>query len=348
MLNNFGYTGGCTLKTNDSIRLTAPEISSLWTQYIFDTMSIGFFRYALEHIDDQDIKSLYQSALKLAKIHVQKISEFMQKENYLIPHGFTEKEDVNIHAPRLFQDQFYIHYLYVMTMQGMTGYSLSVSNSIRTDLRKYYITCMNETMKLFDQTIDTMLTKGLYTRPPIISPPDSIDFVKDQSFLTGWLGKRRPLNVMEIGDITFNMVKMHLHAGLKMGFGQVAQSKEVREHIKRGLGIANKHIEIFETVYHEEHLNFPNSLQSMITNSTTSPFSDKYLLYQIQLSTQLTISYYGSALSVNARRDLGAHYLRLTLELLQFAEDGGKLMIKNGWLEQPPTASDRDSLRNDK
>jgi hypothetical protein len=30
--------------------------------------------------------------------------------------------------------------------------------------------------------------------------------------------------------------------------------------------------------------------------------------------------------------------------LLQFAEDGGKLMIKNGWFEQPPTASDRDSL----
>lgn len=336
------------MKPNNSIRLTAPEISSLWTQYIFDTMSICFFRYALEHIEDEDIKSLYQSALKLSEVHVQQVSEFMQSENFPIPHGFTEKEDVNIHAPRLFQDPFYLHYLYVMTLQGMTGYSLSVSNSIRADLRKYYITCMNETMILFDQSIETMLTKGFYTRPPIITPPDSIDFVKDQSFLTGWLGKRRPLNVMEIGDITFNMLKMHLHAALKVGFGQVAQSKEVREHIIRGLGIANKHIEVFESVFDEEHLNSPNSLQSMITSSTTSPFSDKYLLYQIQLSTQLSISYYGSALSVNARRDLGAHYIRLTAELLQFAEAGGKLMIKNGWLEQPPTASDRESLANDK
>ncbi|MDR7003016.1 DUF3231 family protein [Neobacillus niacini] len=336
------------MKTNNSIRLTAPEISSLWTQYIFDTMSICFFRYALEHIEDYDIKLLYQSALKLSKMHVQKITKFMQGENYPIPHGFTEKEDVNINAPRLFQDPFYLHYLYVMTLQGMTGYSLSVSNSIRSDLRKYYITCMSETMKLFDLTMDTMLTKGLYTRPPIITPPDSIDFVKDQSFLTGWLGKRRPLNVMEIGDITFNMIKMHLHAGLKVGFGQVAQSKELRDHIKRGLGIANKHIEIFESVFDEEYLSSPISLQAMITNSITPPFSDKYMLYQIQLSTQLSISYYGSALSVNARRDLGAHYIRLTLELLQFAEDGGKLMIKNGWLEQPPTASDRNSLANDK
>jgi hypothetical protein len=202
------------LKKNNPIRLTAPEIASLWTQYIFDTMSICFFRYALEHIEDHEVKSIYQTSLELSKKHVQKITEFMSKENYPIPRGFTEEDDVNIHAPRLFQDPFYLNYIYIMSLQGMTGYALSVSNSIRSDLRKYYITCMSETMELFDQSIDLMLSKGLFTRPPIISPPDSIDFVKHQSFLTGWLGDRRPLNAIEIGDISFNMLKMHLHAAL--------------------------------------------------------------------------------------------------------------------------------------
>ncbi|MGI8386939.1 DUF3231 family protein [Robertmurraya sp. P23] len=331
--------------------MNCSEIASLWTQYIFDTMSICFFRYALEHIEDQEVKSIYQTSLELSKKHVQEITVFMLKENHPIPRGFTEKDDVNIYAPRLFQDSFYLNYIYIMTLQGMTGYALSVSNSVRSDLRKYYITCMSETMELFDQSIDLMLSKGLFTRPPIITPPESIDFVKHQSFLTGWLGDRRPLNAMEIGDITFNMLKMHLHAGLKVGFIQVAQSKEARLHFKRGLDIANKHIKIFESVLKEDKLNSPISWQSMITNSTSMTFSDKYMLYQIQLSTQLTLSYYGSALSVNARRDLGADYLRLILELLHFAEDGANLMIKNGWLEQPPTASDRESLakeRNDK
>jgi hypothetical protein len=189
-------------------------------------------------------------------------------------------------------------------------------------------------MMLFDQTIDVMLTKGLYTRPPII--------------LTGWLGERRPLNVMEIEDITFNMTKMHLHAALKVGFTQVAQSKEVRQYIKRGLDISTKHIEIFESVFHEGKLNPPISWQSMITNSTSPPFSDKYMMNQIQLSTQLSITYYSSALSVNSRRDLGTHYIRLTIKLLEFVEDGANLMIKNGWLEQPPTASDRYSLAKEK
>jgi hypothetical protein len=322
------------METNSPIRLTAPEIASLWTQYIFDTMSICFFRYALEHIEDQEVKLIYQASLEVSQKHVQEITVFILNENHPIPRGFTEKDDANIHAPRLFQDPFYLNYIYIMTLQGMTGYALSVSNSIRSDLRKYYITCMSETMELFDQSIDLMLSKGLFTRPPIIAPPESIDFVKHQSFLTGWLGDRRPLNAIEIGDISFNMLKMHLHA----------QSKEVRQHFKRGLDIANKHIKIFESVFNEDKLNSPISWQSMITNSTSITFSDKYMMYQIQLSTQLSLSFYGSAMSVNARRDLGANYLRLILELLQFAEDGANLMIKNGWLEQPPTASDRESL----
>ncbi|WHY02535.1 DUF3231 family protein [Neobacillus sp. DY30] len=336
------------MKTNNPIRLTAPEIASLWTQYIFETMSICFFRYALEHIEDHEVKSIYQTSLELSKKHVKKITEFMSKENYPIPLGFTEEDDVNIHAPRLFQDPFYLNYIYIMTLQGMTGYALSVSNSIRSDLRKYYITCMSETMELFDQSIDLMLSKGLFTRPPIISPPDSIDFVKHQSFLTGWLGDRRPLNAIEIGDISFNMLKMHLHAALKVGFIQVTQSKEIRQHFMRGLEIANKHIKIFDSVFKEDKLNSPISWQSMITNSTSMTFSDKYMMYQIQLSTQLSLSFYGSAMSVNSRRDIGADYLRLILELLKFGEDGANLMIKNGWLEQPPTASDRESLANGK
>ncbi|MEH7374465.1 DUF3231 family protein [Neobacillus drentensis] len=336
------------METNNPIRLTAPEMASLWTQYIFDTMSICFFRYALEHIEDPDVKSIYQTSLGISQKHVQKITEFMLNENYPIPHGFTEKDDVNIQAPRLFQDPFYLNYIYIMTLQGMTGYSLSVGTSVRSDLRKYYITCMSETMELFDQSIDLMLSKGLFVRPPVISPPESIDFVKHQSFLTGWLGDRRPLNAIEIGDITFNMLKMHLHAALKVGFIQVAQSKEIRQYFMRGLDIANKHIKIFESVFKEDKLNSPVSWQSMITSSTSMTFSDKYMMYQILLSTQLSLSFYGSALSVNSRRDLGAHYIRLILELLQFAEDGANLMIKNGWLEQPPTASDRDSLANRK
>ncbi|MEH7072762.1 DUF3231 family protein [Neobacillus drentensis] len=326
-----------------SIRLTAPEISSLWTQYMFETMEICFIRYALEHLDDQDIIEIYKQSLELSERHVLRVKEFFLQENFPIPHGFTEK-DVNIQAPRLFQDPFYLYYMYIMILQGLTGYALSVGTSLRADLRQYFINCNTETILIFEKTIDIMLTKGIYSRPPIITPAVATDFVKHQSFLTGWFGERRPLTALEIGDITFNMNRMHLHAALKVGFRQVTASNKVRKYINRGADIANKHIAAFGKIFREERLNFPISLQSYVTSSTTAPFSDKWMMYQIQLSTQAAIAYYGAALSVIARYDLGEKYVALTGELLRYAEDGANLMIENGWLEEPPKASDRRAL----
>ena len=331
----------------EKVRLTAPEISSLWTQYMFDTMSICFSKYVLEHIEDKESKEIYKLALEYSERHVHQIKKFFKGENFPIPQGFTEK-DVDVHAPRLFQDPFYLYYMYIMTLQGITGYALSLGTSIRADLRKYYIKCNAEVTTLFEKTMDTLLTKGLYSRPPVISPSDSIDFVNHQSFLTGWFGKRRPLTAMEIGDITFNMNKMHLHVALKVGFTQVCESNKVRQFINRGTEISTKHTKLFDSIFREEKLNSPISWQSLVTNSITSPFSDKLLMYQVQLSTQLAIAFYGTALSVTSRRDIALKYVTLTAELAKYAEDGANLMIDKGWLEEPPLASDRRGLTKDR
>ncbi|PLS08611.1 DUF3231 family protein [Neobacillus cucumis] len=327
------------------IRLTAPEISSLWTQYMFDTMSICWIKYALEHLEDQDTIEIYKFSLELCERHVQKVKEFFEAEDFPIPMGFTEK-DVNIKAPRLFQDNFYLYYMYIMSLQGLTGYALSVSTSIRADLRKYYYDCNNETLTVFERAIDMMLNKGIITRPPVISPSEQIDFIKQQSFLTGWFGSRRPLTGIEIGDITFNLYKMHQHVALKVGFSQVAKSKKVRQFINRGIDLGNKHITAFEQIFREEKLHYPISWQSQVTNSIIPPFSDKWIMYQLLLSTQVTIAFYGSALSVTARRDLAEKYIILTSDLLRLGEDGMNLMIENGWLEEPPKATNRKELGN--
>jgi hypothetical protein len=57
---------------------------------------------------------------------------------------------------------------------------------------------------------------------------------------------------------------------------------------------------------------------------------------------------YGAGLSVSQRRDLVIEYTRFMAEMGLFAEDGAQLLIKYGWLEQPPLADDRDNLANKK
>lgn len=144
------------------------------------------------------------------------------------------------------------------------------------------------------------------------------------------------------------MNKMNLHVTLKVGFSQVAASKKIREYINRGMEISNKHIAAFGKIFREEMLNSPISWQSFVTSSTKSPFSDKWMMYQVQLSSQIAIAFYGTALSVTARADIAEKYIVMTSELVRFVEDGANLMIENGWFEEPPKASDRRALTKGK
>ena len=51
---------------------------------------------------------------------------------------------------------------------------------------------------------------------------------------------------------------------------------------------------------------------------------------------------------VSQRRDLAIEYTRFMAEIGLFAEDGAQLLIKYGWIEQPPLADDRDKSANKK
>ncbi|WP_456276420.1 DUF3231 family protein [Bacillus sp. AK128] len=328
-------------------RLTAPELSTLWTQYLNDSMSICFLSHSLKHVKDQEIESVLQFALDLSKSHVEQIKVFLNQESYPVPIGFTE-EDVNLDAPPLFTDSLLMEYLYVMTLHGMNSYALAVGSSVRVDQRKYYRQCSSEAMELYDRILDVMLKKGLHNRPPYINAPYDRDFITKQSYLTGWFGKRRPLNGIEIGCIYYNTQKTVVKVILEIAFSQVARSKELRKYFERGGDICKKHIEVFNSIFAEENLDTPKNWTSEVSNSTEAPFSDKLMLFHVVSLAAVTVGYYGTAFSVCQRRDLMLQFTRLMAEIGKYAEDGANLLISNGWMEQPPITDDRKALAKKK
>ena len=336
-----------SIETNHKTNLCSTEITSLWTQYMSDSMSISVINYMLEKAQDKDIRSILEFSIGLSEKHVRTIRKFFNAENYPIPFGFTS-EDVDLQAPRLFSDTFFLKYLHIMAAHGITGYAVSLTTAVRSDLREYYTECSNEAMKLYNITLDLMLAKGIYTRPPYLYPPEKSQYVKKQNFLTGWFGNRRPLNGIEISNISFNMNKTVMGKAMVLGFSQVAKTKEVREYLMRGTQISSKHVEIFSSILHEDNLPCPPSWDSEVTNTTVSPFSDKLIMFHTGLLTQASVAFYGAALAVCMRRDLGVQYTRLIGEMEQYGEDGGNIMINNSWMEQPPTADDRVALAEDK
>lgn len=327
-------------------RLSSAEVANLWTQYMTDTLARCFIHHALRHASDRDVRSMLETALDLSLAHIEKIESFLSQEDYAIPQGFTlERDVINPDAPALFTDMFLLQYFYVMTLLGLTSYAGALSTSTRPDQREYFSQCNRESMELFNQISDIMLEKGIANRSPHVYPPQEVDFVEQQGYLAGWFGRREPLNAIEISSLYFNMVKIELKVALESAFGQVVQSEDIRKYMQRGKKLCQEQFHDLGLNLAENDLPLPRRLESEVTDSTTPPFSDKFMLYHIVTLISASAAFYGAGLSVSQRRDLAAKYTAMIAQMGLYAEDGVNLLIDKAWMERPPAAVDRKALK---
>jgi hypothetical protein len=326
------------------IRLTAGEIGQLWVQYLNDSSSICVLTYFLEKAEDQEIKPIIEYALELSKSHIKIITAILTEEKNVVPHGFSIEEDVDITAPRLYSDGFVLNFLNQMSKVGLTLYGAAVAASVRNDIKTYYMNCLTETMELFKRTTDLLLSKGLFIRSPSLPNLEKVEFVKKQWFMLDVFGEKRPLVASEVDNLYSNLQRNALGVAALTGFGQVATDKDVKQFFLKGLEIGNKHIRLFRGKLEESKLPAPMGWDAEITNSTTHTFSDKLMMFVTSGLVSMSIGYYGTAVSQSPRGDIVSMYNRLSTEVQLYSEDGANILIKNGWMEQPPMASDRDEL----
>lgn len=326
------------------IRLTAGEVAQLWAQYMNDSSSICMLTYFLEKAEDSDIIPIIEFALQLSKTHIQKITAILTEEKNVVPHGFSIKEDVDLTGPRLYSDSYVLNFINQMAKIGLTLYAASVATSVRHDITAYYMDCVTETMQLNQKSKDLLLSKGLFIRSPNLPNLEQVEYVKKQGFMLDVFGEKRPLIAAEVDNLFANLQRNAIGVATLTGFSQVAQNKEVKQFFIKGLEIGNKHIKLFGGKLEESKLPVPMSWDSEITNSTTYTFSDRIMMFYTSALIGLSVGFYGTGIALSPRGDIVAMYNRLSLEVQLYSEDGANIMIKNGWLEQPPMASDRDEL----
>jgi hypothetical protein len=328
-------------KTN--IRLTASEMAMLWTQFVNDTSSICVNSFFLEKAEDEEVRPVIQFALNASKQNVSFLEDFFSNERFPVPRGFTDK-DVNKEAPKLFSDTYVLMYLRNSSILGMAAASAALGFVTRHDIVAFFKTVLNAAVELQDLTRDLMLKQGTYLKPPYISTPDKVDFVEKQHFLAGFISKKRPLTAQEI-TILFNNIQTNaIGKALITGFAQTAKKDDVKDYFLRGKKIAQKHIDIFTGFLKNDDLPVPMTWDTAVSDSTFPAFSDKLMMFHGSAMTAAGIGNYGAAMSGSPRRDLALQYASLIPEITLYAEDGANIMIKHGWLEEPPQADDRNEL----
>lgn len=246
--------------SHNSTKISSSELGNLWSQYINDSLANCVFRYFLHHVQDKDIGEVIQYALELTERHLKKAAEFLTKENYPIPIGFTD-EDVTVEAPPLFSDTYIIVYVHIMTVHGLTRYAGAIGNVIEEEQRKYFIGVISETMELYDKAVKVLTDKGIISKPPTFNNHQKVEFVKKQNYLTGWFGKRRPISAVEVSGTYLNLQKTMTKIVLELGFSQVAKSKEVRKFMERARMLCNKHFQTLSAMMTEDNLHIPRTFE---------------------------------------------------------------------------------------
>jgi hypothetical protein len=325
------------------LKLTSSEIGTLWGEYVNGTMTDVVNRYMVTIIEDKQIRAIFEDAIETFGKQKQQIVNFIEKEGFPVPIGFTES-DLFTGKQRLFTDIFCLNYLHIMTLHGLLGHITALGVSVRKDLRDFYDSCDNDAKKMYHQTIELLLEKGNFQRDPLFYPAKNPEYVSSRDFMDGFFGKGRKLSATEIISISFNLKKSIMAKTLSIAFSQVAQTKEVRKFLTDSQNTADGQIKTLSKIMQTDNLPVPKSWETEVTTSTDSPFSDKLMLYHIGFLFQAAQNYHGAGLASAMRTDLVTAYEGTILKNLMVTKKWFNLMVQNRWFEQPPLGPNRKEI----
>jgi hypothetical protein len=325
------------------IPLISSEIAGLWNSYMSDTMMECVLKYYLNRVDDEQTRALMQKTSTLIKQHIGEVTNLFNEIELPIPVGYTDN-DVNINAPRLFTDGFYLHYLGFMSRIMMHNYTLILNQIARKDIREFFSKRIIESVDLYNNAEELRLSKGIAIRAPRVEVTKEVQYIKSPSFTLDWFGEKRPLLVLEITYIYAIIFSNIVGRAISTGFGQVSKMKKNSDCFFEGKAVASKQIEELTSLLTDEGVPIPSASDSYVTDSTLAPFSEKLMLNHAMMLSSSRISSLGIAMADTLRSDLQTKYMKYISADLSYSKNGAGILIDNAWLEQSPQAIKHENL----
>ncbi|MCM3537639.1 DUF3231 family protein [Priestia endophytica] len=251
--------------------------------------------------------------------------------------GFTA-EDVHKEAPKLYDNGFDIMFVRLIKEISIGIHTLNLTMSYRKDLREIFRELSIVTQKYFDFCTEYLIERGLIQKSPFVDLIKSVEFVKDASYL-GVLNPikgKRPLNTVEMAHIYHAIESNMMGMQMIFGFAQCAENKEVGKFFSKGGELAKRMIKELGNFFLEDNIPVPGIAGGNVTTSTIPPFSDKLMLYCVSLFCSFSLGGNSLGTAFSLRNDLPRKLSVFMKDIFQYAHEGAKIMIKHGWMEEPP------------
>ena len=326
-------------------KMSSTEIGALWMTYQKKTLILRFLEYFIHKSDDRKAKHLLEGLRKKLDPKVKEIEKMFQNEGAAVPIGFTS-DDVYIDAPKLFDHSFDIMFLRVLKELSMGMYTLHLTMAYREDIVLLYKELTNITQTYYNAFTQYLLEEGVLPRPTYISVPKSVDFITDKNYVKKFslFGPKRALSTIEFGYFYHGMETNVTGMQMIMGFAQCAKDEQVKKYFVKGKELSKEIIAETSKILLENDIQAPSTPGGTVTNSKEAPFSEKLMMYTVYLLSNFGIGGQSFGAAFSMRHDLNLKSAIFAKDVYEYAREGVKIMISNGWMEEPPQMANHDEL----
>jgi hypothetical protein len=319
--------------------ISSSELATLWLTYQEKTMILRMLEYFIHKADDEKSKEIMTSLYGQLEVYVGKIVEIFEQEGAVIPAGYTA-QDVNKHVPKLYDNGFDIMFVRLLKEIGMGMHSLNLTMTFREDINILMADLTALSQKYYRICTQYLLEKGLLVRTPYVPMPKTVEFVKNYDYFGGLpinpFNQKRTLNTLEVAHIQKGIEANLTGLQMILGFAQCANDNEVKKFFHEGAELAKGIVKELSELMIQESLPAPQSSGGNATQSTVAPFSDKLMLYCTSLFCSFSLGSNSLGTAFSLRNDLPVKMTIFTKDVFEYAHKVAKIMVKNGWMEEPP------------
>ena len=232
---------------------------------------------------------------------------------------------------------------------SMGLHTLNINMAYREDIVILFKELTAITQSFYNTCTQYLIEKGMIARAPYVSMPNSTEFVKDIDYLAGMnpftkLGNKRTLNTIEVAYVYHGIEANVIGLQMIIGFAQCANNSEVKKFFTEGAELAKSFIKEMSETFLEDDIQIPATSGGNATRSTVAPFSDKLMMYCTSLFCSFSMGGNAVGTAFSLRNDLAAKMTVFTKDIFEYAHEGAKIMIKNGWMEEPPQMGERKAI----
>jgi len=322
--------------------ISSSELGILWMTYQIKSLMSVFIDYFARDSRDRKAKKILESHVRENQKLLNKIVSIYNKDQVVVPEAFNNK-DVFDNAPTLFDDIFHIMFLRIMMKINLGFNALHLGMSYREDILDFFEDTVRNSQETYRECTDYLVDQGVLAKPPSVTMPKETGYITEKRYMSGVrpFGNKRVLNTLEIAYL-FQMLEVNVFGmQLMTGFAQVAKEKDVKAYFVTGIELAKKIVSNTSNLLLQSDIQPPTTWAGKATDSVVPPFSDKIMMYCTNIMASYGLGNAALGMSFSMRSDLPAKLAITAKDTLDFAREGGKLMIKHKWLEEPPQMEDR-------